>query len=76
MPEPHTSTLIAGAVVGGSVGLTGTFFGAQADAIMAGTAPPADSTARFAEIKTQIEAARTRYAAILAAQTPDQLNAL
>jgi len=42
------------------------------------TAPfsPAASTARFAEIKTQIDAARTRYAAILAAQTPDQLNAL
>ncbi len=46
------------------------------EALVAGAAPPAASTARFAEIKTQIDAARTRYAAILAAQTPDQLNAL
>ena len=36
MPEPHTSTLVAGAVVGGSIGLTGTFFGAQADALVVG----------------------------------------
>lgn len=46
------------------------------EAMLAGTAPPAEATARFNAIKQRIEAARTRLSAIGATTTQTELEAI
>lgn len=46
------------------------------EAMLAGTAPPAEATARFNAIKQRIEAARNRLSAINATTTQTELEAI
>jgi len=46
------------------------------DALMVGGEPPAQSVERFSAIKASIDTDRARYLAILAAQTPEALDAI